>query len=75
MTADSRIEVRDGVLVAHIFTVALVLGPLQFLPKVRARRRLHRALGRVHLFTGVLLSALAAIPVACGQGVSSPKSA
>ena len=72
--ADSRLGVRDGVqyavLVAHIFaaTVALVLGPLQFAAKVRARRRLHRTLGRVYLLAGVVPSAVAAIPVAVWSG-------
>ncbi|MEV4145206.1 DUF2306 domain-containing protein [Amycolatopsis sp. NPDC049691] len=72
--ADSRLGVRDGVqysvLVAHIFTatVALVLGPLQFVPKVRARKRLHRTLGRVYLLAGVVPSAVAAIPVAVWSG-------
>ncbi|WIX85299.1 DUF2306 domain-containing protein [Amycolatopsis sp. DG1A-15b] len=70
----SRIEMRDNlryaVLVAHIFTaaVALVLGPLQFMPAVRARRRLHRTLGRSYLLAGVLPSAVAAIPVAVWSG-------
>jgi uncharacterized membrane protein len=70
----SRVEVRDGVryavLVAHIFTaaVALVLGPLQFIPKVRARKRVHRTIGRVYLFAGVAPSAVAAIPVALWSG-------
>ncbi|MFJ9780672.1 DUF2306 domain-containing protein [Amycolatopsis sp. NPDC101161] len=72
--ADSRLDVRDGVqysvLVVHIFTatVALVLGPLQFVPKVRARKRLHRTFGRVYLLAGVVPSALAAIPVAVWSG-------
>ncbi|GAA2331419.1 DUF2306 domain-containing protein [Dactylosporangium salmoneum] len=72
--ASSRIDVHGGlqysVLVAHVFTatVALVLGPLQFAPKVRARRRLHRALGRTYLLAGVLPSALAAVPVAMWSG-------
>jgi uncharacterized membrane protein len=67
---DSRIEVRDSlqysVLVVHIFTatVALVLGPLQFIPKIRARTRIHRTLGRVYLLAGVVPSAVATIPVA-----------
>jgi len=71
---DSRLEVRGNlqysVLVAHIFTatVALVLGPLQFMPKVRARKRIHRTLGRVYLFAGVVPSAVAAIPVALWSG-------
>lgn len=72
--ADSRLEVRGSlqyaVLVVHIFTagLALVLGPLQFMPKVRARRRTHRTIGRVYLLAGVLPSALAAIPVALWSG-------
>jgi uncharacterized membrane protein len=72
--SDSRIEVRDGlhyaVLVAHIFTaaVALVLGPLQFVPRMRARRRVHRTLGRVYLLAGVLPSAVATVPVAVWSG-------
>lgn len=72
--ADSRIAVHDGlqyaVLVTHIFTatVALVLGPVQFMPKVRARQRIHRTLGRIYLLGGVLPSAIAAIPVAAWSG-------
>jgi uncharacterized membrane protein len=71
---NSRIDVSDGlhysVLVAHIFTatVALVLGPLQFIPKVRAHKRIHRTLGRVYLLAGVLPSAVATIPVAAWSG-------
>jgi hypothetical protein len=71
---NSRLDVSGGlhysVLVAHIFTaaVALVLGPLQFVPKVRARKRIHRTLGRVYLFAGVLPSAVATIPVAVWSG-------
>jgi uncharacterized membrane protein len=70
----SRLDVRNRlhyyVLVAHIFTatVALVLGPLQFIPKIRARKRIHRTLGRVYLLAGVLPSALAVIPVAVWSG-------
>lgn len=72
--ADSRLEVGGGlhygVLVGHIFTaaVALVLGPLQFLARVRARRRLHRVIGRVYLLGGVVPSAVTAIPVALWSG-------
>ncbi|MBD3144267.1 DUF2306 domain-containing protein [Microbispora bryophytorum] len=71
---DSRLDVRDSlhyyVLVGHIGTaaVALVLGSLQFMPSVRARRRVHRALGRVYLLAGVLPSAVATIPVALWSG-------
>jgi uncharacterized membrane protein len=70
----SRIEVDGGLhyalLVAHIFTatVALVLGPLQFVPAIRARRRWHRRIGRTYLMVGVLPSALAAVPVALLSG-------
>ncbi|WP_433043137.1 DUF2306 domain-containing protein [Dactylosporangium sp. CS-033363] len=73
-SADSRLTVQPGlhyaVLVVHIFTaaVALVVGPLQFMPRVRARRRLHRVLGRVYLLGGVLPSALATVPVAIWSG-------
>ncbi|WP_067500235.1 DUF2306 domain-containing protein [Actinoplanes sp. TFC3] len=70
----SRIEVSGSlpytVLVVHIFTaaVALVLGPLQFLAGVRARRRLHRAAGRTYLLGGVLPAAVTAVPVALWSG-------
>ena len=72
--ADSRQDVRDSlqyaVLVAHSFAagVALVLGPLQFIPKIRARRQVHRTIGRVYLLAGVLPSAITAIPVALWSG-------
>jgi uncharacterized membrane protein len=70
----SRVAVGPGgqfaVLVLHIFTaaVALVLGPWQFIASVRAKRRLHRTIGRVYLLAGVLPSAVAAIPVALWTG-------
>lgn len=70
----SRLDVGGGahftLLVVHVFTafVALVLGPLQFVPAVRARRSVHRAIGRVYLLVGVLPSGLAAIPVALLSG-------
>jgi uncharacterized membrane protein len=62
--------VHYALLVTHIFTafVALVLGPLQFLPAVRARRRVHRVLGRCYVFAGVLPSAAAGVPVALLSG-------
>jgi uncharacterized membrane protein len=72
--ANSRLEVSSNlqysVLVVHIFTaaVALVLGPLQFIPRIRARRRVHRTIGRIYLLAGVLPSALATIPVALWSG-------
>lgn len=71
----SRIDARASqlhysVLVAHIFTatVALVLGPLQFIPKVRAHKPVHRALGRTYLLAGVGPSAITTIPVAIWFG-------
>ncbi|MFD9942600.1 DUF2306 domain-containing protein [Nonomuraea sp. NPDC059023] len=70
----SRLEVTSGthyhLLVAHIFTalIALVLGPLQFVPAIRARGRVHRMIGRCYLLAGVLPSALTAIPVALLSG-------
>ncbi len=70
----SRVEVGGGLhyalLVAHIVTavVALVLGPLQFVPVIRARRRWHRLIGRIYLLAGVLPSAVAAVPVALLSG-------
>lgn len=63
-------ELHYALLVTHIFTasVALVLGPLQFVPRIRAHRRVHRLVGRCYLFVGVLPSALAGIPVAMLSG-------
>ena len=49
-------------------SLALVLGPLQFVPAIRARRRVHRTIGRTYLLGGVLPSALAAVPVALLSG-------
>ena len=72
--AASRVAVTGPVhyalLVAHIgfATVALVLGPLQFVPRIRARRRVHRAIGRTYLLAGVLPSAITGIPVAILSG-------
>lgn len=66
----SRLEVTGAphyaLLVAHIFTamIALVLGPLQFVPAIRARPGWHRRIGRVYLFAGVVPSGLFGIPVA-----------
>jgi uncharacterized membrane protein len=71
---NSRQNVNDeahyALLVSHIFTalIALVLGPLQFIPAIRARRQVHRTIGRVYLLAGVLPSALTAVPVALLSG-------
>jgi uncharacterized membrane protein len=70
----SRIDVEGGLhyalLVTHIFTatVALVLGPLQFVPAVRARGRWHRRIGRTYLLAGVLPAAVTAVPIALVSG-------
>jgi uncharacterized membrane protein len=70
----SRLEVDGGLhyalLVAHVFTalVALVLGPLQFVPAIRAHRRWHRRIGRTYLLVGVLPAGVSAIPVALLSG-------
>jgi uncharacterized membrane protein len=63
-------ELHYGLLVAHIATaaVALVLGPLQVVPAIRARRRWHRRIGRTYLLAGVLPSAVTAVPVALLSG-------
>lgn len=71
---DSRVAVSSeahyGVLVVHIFAacIALVLGPLQFIPRIRARRQIHRAIGRAYLMAGVCPAATAAVPVALLSG-------
>ncbi|GLY06468.1 MULTISPECIES: DUF2306 domain-containing protein [Actinoplanes] len=71
---DSRIAVRDDVhyytLVAHVITasVALIIGPLQFVDRVRARRRLHRVIGRTYLIVGVVAFGVTGIPVALWSG-------
>lgn len=67
-----NLPMRPGVslhyplLITHIATgtVALALWPLQLSPRLRRRRRLHRWVGRVYLFGGVLPSAIVGIPVA-----------
>jgi uncharacterized membrane protein len=71
---DARLDV-DSVgqyvlLVVHIFTatLAIVLGPLQFMAKVRAHRKIHRIIGRVYLLGGVLPAGVTAVPVALLSG-------
>jgi Predicted membrane protein (DUF2306) len=63
-------EAHYALLVAHVFTafIAIVLGPLQFIPAIRTRRPVHRTIGRLYLFAGVLPSAIAAVPVALLSG-------
>lgn len=70
--ADSRIDLREGVpfhwpvLLTHILTggVALLVGPVQFVPAVRRYPRIHRTLGRVYLAAGVLPSGVAGMAAA-----------
>jgi uncharacterized membrane protein len=63
-------EAHYALLVTHVFTalIALVLGPLQFIPAIRTRRQVHRTIGRVYLLAGVLPAALTAVPVALLSG-------
>ena len=58
-------ELHYALLVGHIFTamVALVLGPLQFVPAIRAHRRWHRRIGYVYVLA-VVAAGLLGIPVA-----------
>ena len=66
----SRISVTTDLhyvgLVVHVFTAAtaLLLGVLQLVPRVRARRVLHRRLGRAFLVVGVVAFGLTGIPLA-----------
>lgn len=70
-------EARPVAIDAHIFgsAVALLLGPWQFFPGLRAARpRLHRLLGKLYLLAGVLVGGLAALwvsPFAFGGTVSA----
>jgi Predicted membrane protein (DUF2306) len=76
----SRLEVGGGLhyalLVAHVFTatVALVLGPLQFVPAIRARRRWHRRIGRAYLLAGVLPGRSSPSRSRCCRAASSRRS-
>ena len=66
----SRISVTTDLhyvgLVVHIFcaAIALLLGLVQLVPRVRARRILHRRLGRVFLGVGAVAFGLTGIPLA-----------
>jgi uncharacterized membrane protein len=59
-------ELHYAVLVVHVLTAgaALLLGVLQLVPRVRARRALHRRLGRAFLVVGAVAFGLTAIPLA-----------
>lgn len=70
--AASRVGLRPGLgwhfplLLTHIFAgaVALTLGPLQLVRRLRRRRLVHRYLGRAYLFAGVFPASVAGIGVA-----------
>lgn len=51
---------------AALAGTALIIGPFQFLPAVRKRRGLHRALGKVYVASG-LVSGLAGLILAFGS--------
>jgi uncharacterized membrane protein YozB (DUF420 family) len=59
-------ELHYAVLVVHVVTasVAMLVGVLQLIPRVRARRVVHRRLGRVFLVVGLVAFALTGIPLA-----------
>jgi uncharacterized membrane protein len=57
-------EANHAVVYVHVFasSVALILGPFQFMDGLRARRReLHRWMGRLYLGVGVLAGGLAGL--------------
>lgn len=66
----SRIPVSSDLhyaaLVVHVLTAAtaLLLGVLQLVPRIRARRTLHRRVGRTFLVAGVVAFGLTGIPLA-----------
>src|SRR5690349_10110029 len=67
--AHSRIDVTGlhfAVLVLHVTTAstAIVLGTLQLVPRIRARRQVHRRIGRAFLVVGLVGFGLTAIPLA-----------
>jgi len=60
-------EANRAVVYVHVFasSVALILGPFQFMDGLRARRTsLHRWMGRLYLGVGVLLGGLAGLHMA-----------
>lgn len=59
-------DLHYAALVVHVITAAtaLLLGVLQLIPRIRARRVLHRRLGRTFLVVGVVAFGLTGIPLA-----------
>jgi uncharacterized membrane protein len=68
--AASRIDVQTDaawvLLVIHVpcAAAAMILGALQFVPRIRANRRRHRIIGRTFLGLGTVAFALTGIPLA-----------
>jgi uncharacterized membrane protein len=68
--AASRIDVQTDLawwaLVVHVpsAATAMILGALQFVPRIRARRPVHRAIGRIFLGLGTLAFVMTGIPLA-----------
>src|SRR5215510_12624830 len=68
--AASRIDVQTEaawvLLVIHVpvAATAMILGALQFVPRIRANRRRHRIIGRTFLGLGTIAFALTGIPLA-----------
>jgi hypothetical protein len=66
----SRIDVQTDLawwaLVVHVpcAAIAMILGALQFVPRIRARRPVHRAIGRTFLGLGTVAFVLTGIPLA-----------
>src|SRR3954466_7324197 len=66
----SRIDVQTDLawilLVVHVpcAATAMILGALQFVPRIRARRSVHRAIGRTFLGLGTVAFVLTGIPLA-----------
>jgi uncharacterized membrane protein len=59
-------ELHYAALVVHVLTAAttLLLGVLQLVPRIRARRAVHRWLGRAFLLVGLVAFGLTGIPLA-----------
>jgi len=57
---------RDLLLIGHVVTagVAILLGTLPLIPRVRRRRRLHRRIGRAFLLVGAVAFVVTGLPLA-----------
>ncbi len=61
-----RVGWRELLLIGHVTTagVAILLGTMQLVPRIRQRRRLHRQVGRVFLLVGTLAFFVTGLPLA-----------